>query len=209
MAVAGPKSSTTSAVLPQAPTSTATSVLQAATTTADAVAQTLLPDASVTIPETGNADALIHAAFASTASALYPVPTYAPTALPPGARLTVSWRPVLSAEEQHPPAQSETPDPPVGNPRLSLEGSESQAEILVDVPNGALLFLENFRGDLGDVTGEPVGDVAGHHASRYDLAGGTLVQWSDEGRWYAVYGRGEGAQHVVAVAKGMRVLRPS
>ena len=113
----------------------------------------------------------------------------------------------MGAEQDAPP-DSGPAGPPVSNPRLRLEGGEPQAEVLVEVPGGGLLFLENFRGDLGDVTGEAVGDVAGRPASRYELAGGTLVQWSDTGRWYAVYGWGEGAEHVVAVAQEMRVLRP-
>ena len=194
-AVGSPKTSTV-----------ATATLPAPATTA-AAEETVPPYASSTSSETWGTDARIQAAFIATATALDPVLVYAPTALPPGAELAESWRPVMGAEQNAPP-DSGPAGPPVSNPRLRLEGSEPQAEVLVEVPGGGLLFLDNFRGDLGDVTGEAVGDVAGRPAFQHELAGGTLVQWSDTGRWYAVYGWGEGAEHVVPVTQEMRVLRP-
>jgi hypothetical protein len=57
------------------------------------------------------------------------------------------------------------------------------------------------------LSGETAGDVAGWPATRYVLDGGMLLQWSDEGRWYAVYGSGEGALWVACAAPKMRVLQ--
>ena len=70
--------------------------------------------------------------------------------------------------------------------------------------DGWLAILENFRGDLGDVTGTPVGSVAGNPATLYEVNGGELVQWSQDGRWYGVFGRGVARDVVVAVALGMQ-----
>ena len=85
---------------------------------------------------------------------------------------------------------------------------ERQAEILVELEDGGFSFVENFRGDLGDVTGEPVGSIAGHRATRYVLGDGVLVQWSEQGRWYGVFGWGSGAAETVGLALGMNVRQP-
>ena len=69
-----------------------------------------------------------------------------------------------------------------------------------------LLLLEDFRGDLGDVTGRPVGEVAGHLAFLYAVNDGTLVQWSDEGRWYGLFSRNMPADEVVNLARRLVLL---
>ncbi len=79
---------------------------------------------------------------------------------------------------------------------------------MYDVDGGWLVILENFQGDLGDVTGMPVGEVAGEPAALYEVNGGQLVQWSQDGRWYGVFGRGIPGQDVIDTALGMQRLPP-
>jgi len=157
----------------------------------------------------------IQEAFESVLLQLQPLPVYAPTALPEGATLADSWRPIIapvdsksligsssSPAEEGPPALEAAP-----NPRLIDGPQEPQAEIMVDTPRGPLLFLENFRGDLGDVSGDDIGTINGHPAVIFGLAGGWLVQWSDEGRWYCVYGSGMSKEDVAGVALEMDLLQ--
>jgi hypothetical protein len=75
---------------------------------------------------------------------------------------------------------------------------------------GWIVVVENFRGDLGDVTGREVGSVGGHGATLYEnVNGGTLVQWSDGGRWYGVFGRDVPTEEVVSLALGMGLVSGS
>lgn len=77
-------------------------------------------------------------------------------------------------------------------------------EVRVIVPGaGVLQFLEGVAGDVGDLPYREAGSVCGCRAAVYELLGGTLVQWSYEGAWYGVYGRGFAEDVVVEVAGGM------
>ena len=77
-------------------------------------------------------------------------------------------------------------------------------EVRVIVPGaGVLQFLEGVAGDVGDLPYRDAGSVCGCRAAVYELLGGTLVQWSYEGAWYGVYGRGFAEEVVVEVAGGM------
>lgn len=92
----------------------------------------------------------------------------------------------------------------VPNPRVDeSNGRAVAAQVVLQVERGWLAVLENFRGDLGDVTGENVGAVQGHQAKLYAVSGGTVVQWSDEGMWYAVFGRDVPVSEVTKVALSM------
>jgi hypothetical protein len=71
------------------------------------------------------------------------------------------------------------------------------------------VIIENFRGDLGDVRGTPVGNVAGRPATLYEFADGSLVQWSDQGAWYGVFGRGVDAADVLGTALSLMVIAPN
>jgi len=64
--------------------------------------------------------------------------------------------------------------------------------------------VEDFHGDLGDVSGTEVGAVGGEPATLFALSGGELIQWSDGGRWYGLFGRGIARSDLVAAALGMR-----
>lgn len=140
-------------------------------------------------------------AFSEAASALAPVPVYAPTVLPPGSALAPGWWSLLTEDHPPPPADST-----LANPRLVRDSAEPQAEILVETPDGWIVFLQNFRGDLGDVQGEPAGEVCGHALMLYHMAGGILAQWSDGGRWYGIFGKGEVTEQLSAIACTMRVF---
>jgi hypothetical protein len=143
----------------------------------------------------------IEAAFAEVAAHFDSVPVYAPTELPAGAVRAAAWWPVL---EQSEPTAEDTHAP---NPRVLGGTTELQGQVVLAVDSGWLLFLENFRGDLGDVSGRVVGAVNGYDAVAYELNKGVLVQWSDHGRWYGIFGRGVSIDSVVAVALNMSVYR--
>jgi hypothetical protein len=110
-----------------------------------------------------------------------------------------------------PVVELKTPDeysgPAAPNP-LILEGGAAAPEIqvILQLPGGWLDVLENFRGDLGDVSGRPAGSVVGHTATLYEVNEGWLVQWSDRGRWYGVFGRGLPAETVVESALNMILI---
>lgn len=143
--------------------------------------------------------------FGDLARTSAPMPVYGLTELPAGSSVPAEWWPVLSLES---PAAYEGPAVP--NPRVVGEQQGAQeAEVLLQFDDGWLVILENFRGDLGDVSGSTVGDVAGRQATLYELNGGVLVQWSDQGAWYGVFGRGVAAADVVQVALGLTLIDPS
>ncbi|MGI5940303.1 MAG: hypothetical protein ACOX8V_06415 [Thermoleophilia bacterium] len=148
-------------------------------------------------------DREIQAAFEEMASALAPLHVYAPSQLPADTHPADTWWPVLQVVE---PGLYQGPDRP--NPHMSQDPTEPSAEMILNTEDGWLLFLENFRGDLGDAEGEVVGSIAGNTAVRHRLDGGVLVQWSDAGRWYGVFGRGVPEETVVDVALGMGVFSP-
>ena len=63
-----------------------------------------------------------------------------------------------------------------------------------------------FHGDLGDVSGTPVGKVGGSPAALFQVNGGELVQWSQDGRWYGLFARGVGRDAILAAALGMKTV---
>ena len=137
--------------------------------------------------------------FTELAAACQPTTIFAPTDLPEGAVLADRWFPVL--ESQDPGSYD---GPPAGNPQVVGSGGDSEVQVIFQSGDGWLAILENFRGDLGDVTGTPVGWVAGNEAAVYTVDGGELVQWSKDGRWYGVFGRGIARDQIVEVALGMQ-----
>jgi hypothetical protein len=139
--------------------------------------------------------------FGDLADALAPMAVYGPAELPPGAAVAEKWWPVLEGG-----SDTDYQGPTV-NPRvLSAQGADPEAEVLLSCGQGWLLVLEDFRGDLGDVSGEAVGSVAGRAAYLYGVNGGWLVQWSDGGRWYGVFGRGMTRETVIDTALCMVVV---
>ena len=141
--------------------------------------------------------------FVDLAVVAEPMVIFAPTGLPQGAVLSDEWWPV--AEVADPDSYEGSSEP---NPRVLGAGSESEIQVVYDVDGGWLVILENFQGDLGDVTGMPVGEVAGEPAALYEVNGGQLVQWSQDGRWYGVFGRGIPEEDVIDTALGMQRLPP-
>ncbi len=161
------------------------------------------PPTSVKVSEETTAASFL-AVLQAMALAMAPLPVYGFEELPAGASLPADWWPVI-----------ELPDPAgydgerFPNPRIMGEGSEEpQAQLVLKIEGGWLLLFENLRGDLGDVQGDSVGTIAGHPATLYEVNGGSLVQWSDHGRWYGVFGREVPADRVVEIALGAEPVIP-
>jgi hypothetical protein len=196
--VTGPAVRTTASVVPDTEVSTAAGTTPS--TTAGASAGTS-GDTEADAPAEATADKTT-GVFAKVAKLAAPMPVYGLPDLPEGARVAVDWWPVVevgSPAEYHGEATV--------NPRiLGGEGYEPEIQIVLKYLGGWLAILENFRGDLGEVSGAEVGSVAGHTAVLYEVNGGDLVQWSDGGRWYGVFGRGLRAADVVKVALEMRLI---
>ncbi len=155
------------------------------------------PPTSDVVPSAGPQD--VDALFSELAAACQPMTVFAPTVLPQGAALADRWYPVLESQD---PGSYE--GPPAGNPQVLGTGAESEMQVIFQVRDDWLAILENFRGDLGDVTGTSVGSVAGNAATLYEVNGGELVQWSQDGLWYGVFGRGVGRDDIVTTALGMQ-----
>ncbi len=125
--------------------------------------------------------------------------------LPSQASIPAEWWPAVSVD-----SPSAYDGPEVTNPWVSDSPAGTQeAQVLLKLGDGWLLIIENFRGDLGDVQGSPVGKVAGRPATLYEMAEGSLVQWSDQGAWYGVFGRGIDAADVVGTALSLTVIASS
>jgi hypothetical protein len=129
---------------------------------------------------------------------------FVPSFLPDGATLAPEWLPVV--DSTHPAGYS---GPAVANPQVAGSGPESEIQVVFQQDDGWFVVLQNFRGDLGDVTGTPVATVEGSPARLYQVNGGELVQWSKDGLWYGVFGRGVSRDDLVAVAAGMRAQAPA
>jgi hypothetical protein len=147
----------------------------------------------------GPPDRDVVTAFAGLAAQAGSLTLYAPTEVPSGATIARSWWPLSAGQE--PPESGVTGS---SNPYVVGDGSRPEVRVLFRVGAGWLELLEGVRGDLGELPGELVGSVSGHTARAYRLLGGDLVQWSDQGAWYAVYGRGMKREDVVRFARGMR-----
>ncbi len=140
----------------------------------------------------------VQEAVAVLAESAEPLVVFAPAYLPEDAVLATGWWPVVEFED---PALY--PEPAQPNPRVTTDGSMPQAEVVISVGEGWLDLLQNFRGDVGDTPGRPVGEVAGLPATLFEINGGTLVQWQREGLWYGVFGRGVPEEQVMRVALSM------
>jgi len=173
------------------------------TTTSSTIVTVTDPSPSSTSAATANASQSdVAHLFGDLARALAPLAVYGLTELPSGASVPAQWWPVLTL---HSPSDYHGPEVP--NPQVSDSPPGTQAaEVLLKLGDGWLVILENLRGDLGDVTGSAVGTVAGRPATLYELNDGVLVQWSDQGAWYGVFGRGVSAEEVVRTALSLTVI---
>lgn len=140
--------------------------------------------------------------FADLAAEVAPRAVYAPAYLPDGAALASSWAPVIESNDP-----GSYGGPPRSNPYVVGSGPDAEAQIVYEVGQGWLVFIDNFHGDLGDVSGEYVGTVEDRPAALFVLNGGLLVQWSNNGCWYGVFGRGVSRDVILAAALGMKVMR--
>ena len=142
----------------------------------------------------------ISGAFAEVSTQVGEMTFYVPGTLLVGSELHHCWWPASSGQEYD--AQADSGEP---NPHVSGVDASAEVRVLLKVAGGWVEILEGVHGDLGELPNEAAGEVAGHPARSYRLLGGHLVQWSDNGRWYAVYGRGVSADDVERVAQGMHV----
>lgn len=78
------------------------------------------------------------------------------------------------------------------------------SRVIVETAEGYLLFAQGLQGDIGDLPHQAVGRVGDCVAAEYQVMGGTLVQWSCDGVWYAVFGEGVAESTVVKVALAMK-----
>ena len=125
--------------------------------------------------------------------------------LPKGATVPAEWWPIVDVE-----TPSEYTGPPTANPRVIVgQEDDAQVQLVVEYQGGWVGSLQNFRGDLGDVQGQDGGVVDGHPARQYEVNGGVLVQWRDEGRWYGLFARGVAADEVIRLALQMRAIDPA
>jgi hypothetical protein len=192
------------AVLATAGCGTAADLSTATTAPAATAATTQTTATPLTTVSEGSPATTFGAIFEAMAQAMAPLPVYGLAELPAEAVLPPDWWPVIELND---PAEYEGESLP--NPRIMGEGSpEPQAQLVLKIQDGWLLLYENLRGDLGDVAGDPVGTVAGHQASLYDVNGGSLVQWSDGGRWYGVFGRGVAVERLTGIALSAYRLSP-
>jgi hypothetical protein len=166
-----------------------------------AVPLTTTTTIATAVVETGGATTV----FAEVAEAVPAMPIYGLSELPVGVTVAFGWWPVLEVE-----APELYQGPAAGNPRIvGGYAGGAEVQVVLQAGEGWLVVLEDFRGDLGDVTGKYVGEVDGHTATLYEVNGGRLVQWSDSGRWYGVFGRGVAEDMVVSLALSMRLMNPA
>ncbi len=134
------------------------------------------------------------------ASAMAPVPVFGLVELPAGVEPAQAWSPVVEGS----PSRSASSE---ANPRVIGEGGpEPEGQLVLTYGDGWLVVLENVRGDLGDVSGQPVGSIEGAQATLYEVNGGSLVQWGYEGRWYGLFGRNVPEDLVTSLALDMTLL---
>jgi hypothetical protein len=148
----------------------------------------------------GPPDDDVRAAFADVAARIGAMSVYAPEELPAGTELASCWWPLTTGRQPDPTADSGE-----NNPRVIGSGESAEARILLRLPDGWVEILEAVRGDLGDLPSEEAGEVGGHAARSYRLMDGYVVQWSDEGRWYAVFGLGVAQPDVKRIAHALEV----
>lgn len=143
----------------------------------------------------------IPAAFRDLATSMLGTPVFAVPSLPEGIVVADSWWPVIEADSAEDGGRSDV------NPRVEGEsGQEPEGQLVLTHGGGWLVVIENFRGDLGEASGELVGTVAGQSAHLYEVNGGWLVQWAFESRWYGVFGRDVDPETVTRLALDMALL---
>lgn len=141
--------------------------------------------------------------FARLACEVAPMSVFGLSDLAPEMSIPEEWWPVLDTR-----SPTEYRGPIVGNPRITGDQpGEHEVQVLLRSGGGWLAILENFRGDLGETAGRAVGTVEGRPAVLYQVNGGSLVQWSDEGRWYGVFGRGLSDEEVISAAHALSVVK--
>jgi hypothetical protein len=140
-------------------------------------------------------------AFRDLAADLEPVPAFGLAELPSGTTVASSWWPVVDGGS--PEGFS---DKSVNPHIIGSSQGEAEGQILLACGDGWLAVLANFRGDLGDVSGEKVGAISGAPAYLYEVNGGSLVQWGYQGRWYGVFGRGVPRDLVISTALSMTLI---
>jgi len=156
---------------------------------------------TVVVAET-EAEATFPAEFVAMAQALAPITVYGWQEPPGDATVAKERWPVVDYG-----SPTEYEGPPRPNPWVNPDPYEPEAQLVLKVTGGWLAVLENFRGDLGDVAGSPVGSVGESSATLYEINEGWLVQWSHQGRWYGVFGRGVGREALVNAALLMQPVR--
>lgn len=87
---------------------------------------------------------------------------------------------------------------------MGLEALSVGSVVSLAVEESRLDVLQIVQGDLGDVQGVPCGSVDGRPAKVFEVSGGHLVQWEDEGEWYAVFGLDMPSESVIRVALSMK-----
>ena len=187
--------STTDGVVPSSTSSSTTQVAPVSTTAA--------PDPSPSSTATSGpvGPTSVDEVFGRLAASVRPMTVFAPTVLPDGAALAAHWLPVVRSSD---PQAYDGPEQ--DNPQVVGVGADSEIQVVFQAGRGWLVVIENFHGDLGDVTGTPVGSVAGNAAVLFEVNGGELVQWSKDGLWYGVFGRGVSRDALVVAALGMKVV---
>ncbi len=123
--------------------------------------------------------AVVVEAFAGEAARV-DLPVYVPSRLPSGSKVLVGGGKAAP---------------------LSEAGARSIVELTTDL--GSVEVAQGIEGDVGDLPGEPCGDVAGHPALVYRLAGGYLVQWSDPPWLYGVFSDAMSKEAVISLARAM------
>jgi len=140
--------------------------------------------------------------FGTLAGAMAPMPVYGFAKLPAGADIVLEWWPVLSLD-----GPDDYGGPGIPNPLVSrADGEDPGVQLVLRYGDGWLVVLENFRGDLGETEGVEVGTVEGHPAALYEVNGGKLVQWSDGGAWYGLFGRGLAVETVTELAQEIQLI---
>lgn len=159
---------------------------------------------TVPIVQSSGADAegAIAQVFAELAQAAAPMPVYGLAALPEGVSLAPTWLPVIEASDPGSYEGEARPNPFVSG----APGADPEIQIILECGEGWLVIVENFRGDLGDVVGQDTEAAGGKEARLYEVAGGLLVQWSDGGRWYGVFGRDVPREQVITLAESLVVI---
>jgi hypothetical protein len=144
------------------------------------------------------------AIFEELAVALAPMPVYGLRQLPAGVSVAELWWPVIELESPDEYQGEKTVNPWM----VQSPEADPQAQVVLEVDEGWAVVFANFRGDLGDVQGEPVGSVGGHDAFLFEVNGGVLAQWSDGGRWYGVFGRNVSREAVASLVGQMVLIEP-